>query len=185
MQVYISVLRGINVSGKNILKMDALREMYEKLGFSSVSTYVQSGNVVFKSSETDPQILATQISTQIKTTVGLDVPVLVLSVENLTKTIQENPFLNDTEKDPAFFHVTFLAEKPTEFNSQNFTEKKSPTEAFHYVDTRFYIYCPLGYGQTKLTNNFIEAKLKVTATTRNWKTTNALLDRALTIEAKI
>lgn len=185
MQVYISLLRGINVSGKNILKMDALREMYENLGFSSVSTYVQSGNVIFKTSETDPQILATQISTQIKTTVGFDVPVLVLTLDQLAKTIQENRFLNETEKDPAFFHITFLAEKPTEINLQIFTEKKSPTEAFHYVDTRFYLYCPLGYGQTKLTNNFIESKLKVAATTRNWRTLNELLNQTSKTEAEI
>ncbi len=175
MMVYISILRGINVSGQKLIKMAALKQMYEKLGFHNVKTYLQSGNVIFSSNEKSITKLEMLITAQIEKDFGFTVPVIVFNSETLKSIITHNPFLKDAEKDPAFFHVTFLAATPEVYDKQSILEKRSANEEVHFSDRALYLYCPNGYGTTKLNNNFLESKLKVTATTRNWKTTNELL----------
>ena len=98
-------------------------------------------------------------------------------METLKKIVENNPFLD--HKDNSFLHVTLLANEPKQFDQQIFSDKKLPNEKFVFNKNVVYLYCPNGYGQTKLTNNFFENKVKVSATTRNWKTTNELLKIAL------
>jgi len=179
MKTYISILRGINVSGQKLIKMDVLRKMVENLGFEKVKTYVQSGNVVFKAEETSFKEMEEKISAQIEKDFGFQVPVIVLDAEKLKQIIESNPFLKDTEKEVNFMHVTFLSNKPNEFDKKSIEDKKQEKEEIRFTDHAVYLYCPNGYGKTKITNNFIETKLKVLATTRNWKTTNELLRIAL------
>ena len=175
MTTYISILRGINVSGQKLIKMDALRKMYDNLGFRNVTTYVQSGNVVFTSDDIEIHEIEDKISQQIEKEFGFIVPVIVLTTEKLKKVIDNNPFSKDENKDQAFFHVTFLSSKPSCFDKKVIEDKKQEGEDLSFSDEAVYLYCPNGYGNTKLTNNLFEAKLKVRATTRNWKTTNELL----------
>lgn len=172
---YISVLRGINVSGKNLIKMDALRTSYENAGFSNVQSYVQSGNIIFESDSEQIKELEQTIIEFIKHDFGFAVPVIVLSVDQLKRIIENNPFVQQPEKDSNFFHVTFLSEKPELSDYSVIESKKSEGEEIAFADNAIYLYCPNGYGKTKLTNNLIESKLKITATTRNWKTVNELL----------
>lgn len=179
MNTYISILRGINVSGQKLIKMDALKKAYENLGFQNVSTYVQSGNVIFSASGTEPEKLEKMIYNQIEKDFGFEVPVMVLTVEKLKQVVDNNPFVIDPAKDPAFLHVTFLSSKPGKYDSSAIEAKKQDGEEISFTGEAVYLYCPNGYGRTKLNNNFLEAKLKVTATTRNWKTTNELLKMAL------
>lgn len=174
MKIYISILRGINVSGQKIIKMDALRNTYERLGFNNVTSYVQSGNVIFSGEEFKHKDLEQKLSRQILKDFGFDVPVLVLDIEKLKKTIEENPFSGDPDKDPSCLHVTFLSSYPDAYDQKIIDEKKQNGEELAYSNDAIYLYCPTGYGKTKLNNNFIETKLKVSATTRNWKTTNEL-----------
>ncbi len=174
MSTYISILRGINVSGKHLIKMEALRTTYENAGFSSVQSYVQSGNIVFQSDSVHTGELEQEITRLIKTDFGFEVPVIVLSTSTLKRIIENNPFLKQ-EKDPGFFHVTFLSEKPEQDAVSVIEAKKSEGEAIAFSDEAVYLYCPNGYGKTRLTNTFIESKLSVTATTRNWRTVNELL----------
>lgn len=191
---YISILRGINVSGHKLIKMDALRRSYESLGFHNVVTYLQSGNIIFSAKktvtddaageeavtektapeETVAVELAHAISRQIEKDFGFDVPVIVLSANQLNEVIENNPFAEDSTKDKTFLHVTFLSSLPGNVNIHALEKKKQGDEEVSLVGNAVYLYCPHGYGKTKLTNNFLEAKLKVTATTRNWKTTNEL-----------
>lgn len=178
MTTYISILRGINVSGQKLIKMDALRKLYENLGFHNVTTYVQSGNVIFISEAENPEELAQTITQQIKKEFSFDVPVLVLTIEKLKAIIAKNPFIN---KENNSIYVTFLASKPEKFDSKGIEEKKLPVEEIAFTDDAVYLYCPKGYGTSKLSNNLIESKLKVIATTRNWKTTNELLKISLEI----
>jgi uncharacterized protein (DUF1697 family) len=173
--IYISILRGINVSAKNIIKMDALRKAYENAGFSNVQSYIQSGNIIFKNNSGQTKELAQKINQLIQENFELDIPVLVLSVRELKHIIENNPFAQQEEKDPTFFHVTFLSEKSKLHTYSEIEAKKSEDEEISFSDDAIYLYCPNGYGKTKLTNNFIESKLKVTATTRNWKTVNELM----------
>jgi uncharacterized protein (DUF1697 family) len=175
MTTYISILRGINVSGQKSIRMKSLQEMYENLGFQEVKTYVQSGNVVFKSNDLSAGELEKRIFHQIKNEYGFDVPVLVLSMDQLKKIIDHNPLSKDPGKDPAYLHVTFLAAKPVHVNAEHIDQKKSEKEEMVITEDAVYLYCPNGYGKTKLSNGFLESRLGVTATTRNWKTTNQLL----------
>lgn len=175
METYISILRGINVSGQKLIKMDALRKRYENLGFHNVTTYVQSGNVVFVANDLEINRLEQTISQQIEKDFGFDVPVIVLTIENLKGIIGNNPFFDDPNKDPSFLHVTFLSSKPGHYDPKTIEAKKQSGEEILFADNAVYLYCPSGYGRTKLTNNFLEMKLKVRATTRNWKTVNELL----------
>lgn len=174
MTTYVSILRGINVSGKNLIKMDALRRLYENLHFRNVTTYVQSGNVFFTGKNTKPDELAQTIKLQIEKEFGFDVPVIVLTVEKLKQIIESNPFVNDSNRDKAFLHVTFLFSEPDESDFNAIEEKKLKGEEIFFSGNAVYLYCPNGYGKSKLSNIFLEKKLKVEATTRNWKTTNEL-----------
>ena len=146
---YISLLRGINVGGRNIIKMNFLRKMYEELGLIDVKSYVQSGNLIFS--------------------------VFILKVDELKSIIENNPFIKDFDKNILFMHIIFLSSKPECYDFKEITNKKQIEEEIHITDYAIYLYCPNGYAQTKLTNNFLEEKLKVNTTTRNWKTSNELL----------
>ncbi|MCK3683025.1 DUF1697 domain-containing protein [Maribellus sp. YY47] len=178
MQTCISILRGINVSGRNSIKMADLKTAYEALGFQRVTTYIQSGNVVFESSETDQEKLSKKIHLQIQSTFGYDIPVLVVNVDSWQQIIEQNPFAKDSSKDPAFLHVTFLASAPELSSKDAILTRLSNGEEIQITSGAVYLYCPHGYGRTKLNNNFLEAKLGVQATTRNWKTTLKLLEIA-------
>lgn len=174
MTTYISMLRGINVSGQKLIKMEALRKLYENLGFINVITYLQSGNVIFTNKDQDPDKLGQIIRREIQKNFGFEVPVIVLTVDKLKQIIDHNPFINDSNKDQSSLYVTFLLSKPDQFDAKVIVDKKQDMEEIIFSDNAVYMYCPDGYGRTKLSNNFFEAKLKVDATTRNWKTTNEL-----------
>lgn len=174
MRTYISILRGINVSGKNPIKMEALRKTYEHAGFSKVQSYVQSGNIIFQSDSPHTGELEREITRLIKMDFGFEVPVIVLTTGTFKRIIENNPFPQQG-KDPGFFHVTFLSERPEQDAVPVIESKKSEGEAIAFSDEAVYLYCPDGYGKSRLTNAFIEAKLNVTATTRNWRTVNELL----------
>lgn|SRR5690554_6696182 len=170
MITYISIIRGINVSGQKLIKMAALKKMFESLNLENIQTYVQSGNVVFSSKKEDPKELEKIISSGIESEFGFDVSVIVFNSKSLETIIEGNPFAKDPLKDSAFLHVTFLADAPL-----------CVDEEIEFTSNAVYLYCPNGYGKTKLNNNFLESKLKVKATTRNWKTTNELLKLARTV----
>ncbi|NHE55393.1 DUF1697 domain-containing protein [Cyclobacterium plantarum] len=180
MTTYLSILRGINVSAQKLIKMDALKKLYENLNFRDIKTYIQSGNVIFCSAENDPKELERIISSKIETEFGFEVPVIVLNVKTLEIIIGKNPFAKDDLKDSSFLHVTFLADNPMPFSKESILEKKAPAEEIHFTQNAVYLYCPNGYGKTKLNNGFLESKLKVKATTRNWKTVKKL--QQLTLE---
>ncbi|MEM6721404.1 MAG: DUF1697 domain-containing protein [Bacteroidota bacterium] len=171
---YIAILRGINVSGSKKLPMAALRELLSNLQFSNVQTYIQSGNVVFTSDEKDQQKLEIQISEAIKKQYDYDVPVLVKTIAQWKIAMANNPY---TDKDISKQAITFLAKVPTESTF----EIDSKDDEFTIINSEVYLYCPNGFGRSKLTNNLFERKLKTQATTRNWKTINKLLEMAETL----
>lgn len=177
METYISILRGINVSGQKKILMADLKTLYEDLQFRNVKTYIQSGNVVFKSEKkVDDEDTAKRIEKAIQKKYGFQVPVIIRSYRELEKVIASNPFLREKDIDPKKLHVTFLSEIPSkerlnELNSVGF----SPDE-FTIQGKEIYLHIPVSYGETKLSNSFFEKKLKVTATTRNWNTVNKLAE---------
>jgi uncharacterized protein (DUF1697 family) len=172
---YISILRGINVGGARKLKMDALAGMYSELGFTGIRTYIQSGNVIFHTEPAIQEELASKIAARISVTFNFNVPVIVLDVQALRKVVENNPFTGDPSRDESFMYVTFLSEVPTLENRASLEGINFPGEEFVLSGHSVYLFCPNGYGNTKLNNGFFEKKLKVDATTRNWKTTLELL----------
>ena len=175
MITYISMLRGINVSGQKKIRMEALRSTYEKLELANVQTYLQSGNVVFDSTEGDPDRLAKQIEAQIEQDFGFSVPVLIRTGTDFLRIISQNPFLTARSEDPSHLYVTFLYDSPAPALTKQIN---FPGEGDEFVigEKEVFLFCPNGYGRTKLNNNFFEKKLKLLATTRNWKTVNALYE---------
>lgn len=182
MNTYISILRGINVSGQKLIKMDALKKMYQILGLENIQTYIQSGNVIFQHASSETKDLETMISKQIEVEFGFDVPVMVLSIEHLSKIVSDNPYTSDHTKDISHLHVTFLSSPVQSVDLKSIKEKQAEGEDFTITEHAIYLYCPHGYGKTKLTNNFFENKLKVSTTTRNWKTTKELLSIAQKVQ---
>ena len=170
MGIYICILRGINVSGHKLIKMDALKKLFEELKFQNVRTYIQSGNVVFESKKVDTKSLENKIEKQILKTFGFEVPVLVKEKDEFKKVIDHNPFLTKRNEDDSKLHVTFLSSEPDTANISKLSDIKFNNDEFVISEKSIYLFCPDGYGNTKLSNNFFENKLKVSATTRNWKT---------------
>lgn len=175
---YISILRGINVSGKRMIKMAELKNLYEALGLINVITYIQSGNVVFETYQTEEAEIAKKIELSITKSYGFDVPVLVKTVACWEKVINSNPYINDCNKEISRFHVTFLSGNVAPELAEMIRDIKSGNDAYLIVEKAVYLYCPDGYGRTKFTNTFFEKKLKTKATTRNWETVKKLLEIA-------
>lgn len=178
MQTYISILRGINVSGRNMIKMDALRTLYETLDFKNIKTYIQSGNVVFYTTSKNPKELEKKIASQIKKEFGFDIPVMVKEIKELTTVFTKNPFITKRKEDITKLHVTFLSETPKDDVIDKIKEGPYGEDEFFVIDNVVYLFCPNGYGNTKLNNTFFESKFKVIATTRNWKTISELVNIA-------
>lgn len=174
MPIYVALLRGINVSGHKSIKMEALRELLASLGFEDVQTYVQSGNVVFKTSNSSVPTIKAKVMAGIERKFGETVPTLIIPATNLRKIIQKNPFLNEKRIDDSKLHVTFLSQPPSELVLAKLSAIKTNDDSYHCIGDAVYLSCPHGYGGTKLSNNTIEKTLQVQATTRNWRTVRQL-----------
>lgn len=175
MAVFLSILRGINVSGQKKIVMKDLKALYESLGFGKVATYIQSGNVVFEHEQAaDTKVMEVKIKQEISKKYGFDVPVFVKTFDELLPIVNENPFLKKENIETDKLHVTFLADFPKQEMIDKILAVNYLPDQFIIVGKEIYLYCPEGYGNTKLSHSFFESKLKVTATTRNWKTVNEL-----------
>ncbi|RWX00541.1 DUF1697 domain-containing protein [Flavobacterium cerinum] len=178
MPVYLALLRGINVSGKKIIKMEDLRKLMSSEGFENVKTYIQSGNVIFKSSENRKDHLARSIEVIIEEHYGFDVLVFILEIKDLIKAVDNNPFVEGRVEEEAGFkkiYVTFLSEKPLAENFKKLKEAPIANDLIEIIDDILYFKLESRASDSKLSNNLIENKLKVRATTRNWNTTLKLL----------
>lgn len=178
MTTYISMLRGINVSGQKMIKMEALRNMFEEMKFNSVQSYIQSGNIIFVTGKQSTTTLEKKINTNIMKYFGFDVPVTVKEMSEFKTIVNANPFLKLKNKDSNFFHITFLSSVPDSALIRSLKTGNYNNDEFEVTGSNIFLYCPGGYGNTKLTNTFFESKLKVHATTRNWKTALELLRMA-------
>jgi uncharacterized protein (DUF1697 family) len=182
MQTFIAILRGINVGGHKKVPMKELKELFEALGFSDVTTYIQSGNVVFRSHDTQPaEYFSEKIGKAIREKFGFDVPVICRTKEEWNETIVRNPFSGKPGFDASFLHGTFLEKAPLENVIEAFNRLDFTPEKFFISGKDVYLYCPNGYGNAKLNNTFIESRLGVKGTTRNWKTAEALRKISLNI----
>jgi uncharacterized protein (DUF1697 family) len=176
---FIAMLRGINVGGHKIVKMERLRATFEALGFGNVRTYVQSGNLVFDGQGVPAkpaEKIAEKIAARIERDFGFSVPVTVLTGEALGRVVAENPFVKEKGIDPAKLHVTFLSGPATAEGLKKLGALPAGPDRFSCptTSTSVYLHCPEGYGTSKLANGAIEKALALGATTRNWKTVTTL-----------
>ncbi|WP_029270128.1 DUF1697 domain-containing protein [Flavobacterium sp. KJJ] len=174
MKTHLALLRGINVSGHNMMKMEALKTMLENIGFQNVRTYLQSGNV-FVDSEEDASKVGFMIKQEIFKVFGHEVPTIVITKEDLELCFKNNPYLKEKDIDTKKLYVAFVS---TALKSENINDLKisqfKPDEAS--IDgNRIFIKYAVGAGKTRLEGKYIEKKLNVIVTMRNWNTVTNLL----------
>jgi uncharacterized protein (DUF1697 family) len=174
MPIYISMLRGINVGGHKRIKMDQLRASFEALGFESVKTYIQSGNVVFKAAKSSPSQLSKRIEERILKDFGFPVSVISRTADEMNKTIASNPFLKEDGIDPEKLHVMFLSEAPSPVALKKLADLTAAPDQSRWLDREIYFYLPNGISQSVLMKSPVDRILAVVTTTRNWRTVNSL-----------
>lgn len=176
METYISLLRGINVGAQKKILMKDLKELYESLGFEKVQTYIQSGNVLFQTKKQDKETLSRKVEKKIKEVYGFDVAVLHLTLPDIAKIIAANPY-TASEK-TASLYIAFLYALPETSRIEALKKFDLAPDQYSINDKAIFMWYDTSYGTSKMNNNFFEAKLKITATTRNWKTTIKLKELA-------
>ncbi len=171
MPIQVAMLRGINVGGNNIIKMDRLRALFAGLGFAGAHTYLQSGNVLFAAPAAGPALEAA-IRARLLADLGFNVDVAVRSGRQMAAAVKRNPLVRPG-RDPRHLHATFLigARRPS---LRGIDLPLQPGEEAVLVGDVVYMYCPNGYGETKIHTQFLRRALGVPATTRNWVTVTAL-----------
>jgi len=179
MQKYISLLRGINVSGQKKIKMDALRDLYASLGFTNVKSYIQSGNVIFESDESNVSSLVQRIESKIEQVYGFSVPITLRTSAQMLFVLENNPFLGERQEEIKQLYVTFFLKSPDKTRLNDLTQYATKAEEFHLNGQEMYLFYPNGTGRSKLSNNLIERKLGISATTRNWRTVNKLVELSI------
>ena len=173
---WVALLRGINVGGRKRVPMSELRALFERLGHRQVSTYVQSGNVVFRSDGVEPALVA-GIESALRETFGFDVAVVVRSRDELALVARAHPFAGQ-ETDAARLHVFFLGAAPSAEAVVGFEKNRFAPDALVVVGREVYVHYPSGQGRSKLTIDQVERALGAVATGRNWRTVGKLVELA-------
>lgn len=175
MTTHLVLLRGINVSGHNMMKMEALKTMLENIGFTNVRTYLQSGNVFVDTEEESASKVGFMIKQEIFKVFGHEVPTIVITKDDLELCFKNSPYLKEKDIDTKKLYVAFVS---TALKSENINDLKisqfKPDEAS--IDgNRIFIKYAVGAGKTRLEGKYIEKKLNVIVTMRNWNTVTNLL----------
>jgi uncharacterized protein (DUF1697 family) len=184
MAVLVSMLRGVNLGPHNRIKMDALRSLYQSLKLEDPRTYVQSGNVIFRTKEKNSPQLASKIQDAIRKKLGCCPDVILRTTDEMRKAIAANPFPERVKTEPGKVLVTFLSEEPPREAQANLDNLKGFPEELHLKGRELYIYFPNGAGKSKLPWSSVNKLLKVTGTARNWNSVLAVLEIAEEMEAK-
>jgi uncharacterized protein (DUF1697 family) len=183
MPVLISMLRGVNVGGHNRIQMDALRKLYESLKLEAPRTYVQSGNVIFRTKEKNLPALAKKIQSAIERECGFRPEVILRTTEELRRAIAANPFASRRDVEPGKLLITFLTAEPGPGAQATLLGLKEHPEELHLKGRELYIYFPNGAGKTKLPWPAVEKLFKTTGTARNLNSAMKMLAIAEELEA--
>ena len=174
MTKYAAFLRGINVGGKNKIKMETLREVFgSSLGFENVKTYINSGNVIFETAKTDDNKLAAKIEKAIEKEFLLNIKVMVRTIDEIEDIIKNNPFDGQFTSDKDL-HVLFLDDKLAEEKSKLLLEHNNENEMFAVRNREIFCLLRAGFSDSLLGKDYIGKKLKTPATARNWRTVNKI-----------
>jgi uncharacterized protein (DUF1697 family) len=174
--VYIAFLRGVNVA-KNVITMQRLGAIWAEMGHQHPRTYIQSGNVIFSSGEAAGKIVAA-MEKRLAAEARLPIRVMLRSRAELGRIIGGSPFMKETGIDAGRLHVTLLDRAAGKNAGELLGKVEAGRDRYYVAGPQVYLYCPDGYGRTKLSNSAIEKRLSVTATTRNWNTMNRLYEMA-------
>jgi uncharacterized protein (DUF1697 family) len=172
---FVAFLRGINVGGRVVVK-EKLVDVFSSLGFKNVSTYKQSGNVIFTADSADPQAVKVKIEEKLRSALGFEVAVFVRTFTQLKSVIDFDPFKGQ-QTEGASFLITFLANTPADFPLQlPLTIPKSTAQVISERGTEVFSVTN-GGGEGALPNPFLESKLKVKATTRNLNIVREIVEK--------
>jgi uncharacterized protein (DUF1697 family) len=183
MAVVISMLRAVNVGGHNKIKMDALRALYVSLKLRDPQTYVQSGNVVFRTAERDLLLLSKRIQSAIARKFGCNPDVILRTISELRDVVARNPFAKRRGVEPNKLLVSFLAADPGSEAREKVLQLKTDPEELRIDGRELYIYFPNGMGRPKLSWAALDKALKTPGTGRNWNSVTKLLEMAEQMEA--
>jgi uncharacterized protein (DUF1697 family) len=173
--LYIALLRSVNVAGHGRLSMAELKESFLALGYADVSTYIQTGNVLFRSPTKSTSTLSTAIEGRLAQDFGSAPAVILRTAADLKRIVAASPFPKKGA-DPARHHVTFLAAEPTAERRASFSAPESGRDELVIAGQEVYVHTPDGYARSKLTGALVERRLGVLSTTRNWNTVTKLYD---------
>ena len=181
-KAYVALLRGVNVGGNNLLPMRDLAKLFTAAGCDRVSTYIQSGNVVFSATADVAARVPAAVGDAVERRFGFRVPIVIRTTDELRDVIRVNPFL-DRGADPSALYVAFLADAPSARSIATLDPKRSPPDAFEVRGREIYLHYAKGAGKTKLTNAYFDSKLDTISTARNWRTTQKLLELLTALES--
>ncbi len=172
---YIALLRGINVGGNTMIKMADLKALFGSLGFENVATYINSGNLAFDARKTDADKLAARIEAAIEKDLGKAVPVIIREQNDIARIIDANPFAGEFESHKEM-HVLFLTENMPKDKEEQLLEAAPKGERFAAAGREIFCHLPNGVADSLLGKSFIERKLKLAVTGRNWRTVEKLAE---------
>ncbi|MBT5708290.1 DUF1697 domain-containing protein [bacterium] len=173
MNSFVCLLRGINVGGHRKMSMAALRSVAESFGCQEVQTYLQSGNLILRS-PASPSDLESVLKSTLLAETGHEVVPFVFLEGDFREVVSASPFSSQSCLDPKFQHLTFIKDSDSSTLKKQ-SHSTGEGEEVEYRCGNFFLYCPNGYGRTKLTNGYFERISGSMATTRNWRTVNALI----------
>ena len=172
---YVAFLRGINVGGKNMIKMETLRDCFEALGFENVKTYINSGNIIFETTKTDDKKLAGRIEKAIENEFGLNIKTMARSRSEIEELVKNNPFDGQFENDKDL-HVFFLDEELSGEKRELLLSNNSEKETYFVRGREIFCLLRVSVLDSLMGKDYIGKKLKVPATARNWRTVNKVLE---------
>lgn len=172
---YVAFLRGINVGGKNKIKMETLRKVFAASGFTNVKTYINSGNVIFESDKTDNEKLAEKLETAIEKEFSLKIKVMVRTIAEIEEIVKNNPFAGQFKNDKDL-HVFFLGEELPEEKREFLLSNNNENELFAVQNREIFYLLRVGFSDSLMGKDYIGKKLKVLATARNWRTINKIAE---------
>lgn len=176
MTVYIALLRGINVGGRNRLAMADLRGLLADLGHREPRTYLQSGNAVFTSDRQDSDALAAELAARISSDLGVSPAVIVRTAGYLADVASANPYADAAAADPTRVHVAFLSAEPEDPEAFSFDAEQYSPEEMARGDRVLYLHLPGGLGRSRLAEQVSKPRSDLVVTLRNWRTVARLRD---------
>lgn len=174
MAKWVVLLRGVNVGGANKLAMADLRSLMESIGHTEVVTYIQSGNLVLTSPNTDRAAVAAEICTGIEHAHGLSVSAVLRTPSELRRSLAASPFA--TVPDGAGVHITFLSAEPAPADVAKLEPERFLPDRFELRGSELHLHYPNGAGRSKMTLDYFEKRLRVHGTTRNLNTIAKLIE---------